>query len=74
MSYYGMRTYTCKDEANRGLSCDRRIPPKVKGMIHKMVIQPAMLYATETLPLTTQQVRDYASGRNKRCADHEIGL
>ena len=27
-----------------GVLCDRRIPPQVKGKIHKMVIQPAMLY------------------------------
>ena len=24
--------------------CDKRVPPHVKGNIHKMIVQPAMLY------------------------------
>ena len=27
-----------------GVLCDKRVPPHVKGKIHKMIVQPAMLY------------------------------
>ena len=27
-----------------GVLCDKRVPPHVKGNIHKMIVQPAMLY------------------------------
>ena len=35
-----------------GILCDTRIPPHVKGNIHKMIVQPAMLNGMETVPMT----------------------
>nr|XP_027221017.1 uncharacterized protein LOC113813249 [Penaeus vannamei] len=37
-----------------GILCDTSIPSKVKGRIHMWVIQPAMLYGMETVPLSTR--------------------
>ena len=34
-----------------GVLCDNRVPPHVKGKINKMIVQPAMLYGMETVPL-----------------------
>ena len=34
-----------------------RIPPHVTENIHKMIVQPAMLYGTETVPMTTSHVK-----------------
>ena len=31
--------------------CDKIVPPHVKGKIHKMIVQPAMLYGMETVPI-----------------------
>ena len=39
-----------------GVLCDKRIPPRVKGKIHKMIVQPAMLYGMETVPVTSSHV------------------
>jgi len=36
---------------------DRRIPTKVKGKIHRTVIQPAMLYGLETVPQTKKTTK-----------------
>ena len=33
-----------------GVICDKRLPPHVKGKIHKTIVQPAMLYGMETVP------------------------
>jgi len=33
-----------------GILCDKRIPQKLKGKFHRMVIRPAMLYGTECWP------------------------
>ena len=33
----------------------KRVPPRVKGKIHKMVVQPAMLYGMATVPMTDKQ-------------------
>ena len=53
-------------EVNKGTQCgldnwrkrsgvlfDKRVPPHVRGNIHKMIVQPAMLYALETVPTTS---------------------
>ena len=42
-----------------GILCDidKRIPERVKGKICEIVVQPAMLYATETHPLASRHVR-----------------
>ena len=37
--------------------CDKRIPPHVKGKTHKMIVQPAMLYRMETVPVTSSNVK-----------------
>ena len=39
-----------------GVLCDKRVPPRVKGQIHKMIVQPAMLYGMETIPMTDSHV------------------
>ena len=36
---------------------DKRIPKRVKGKIHRTVIQPAMLYGLETVPQTKKTTR-----------------
>ena len=33
--------------------CDKRVPPHVKVNIHNMIVQPAMLYGMETVPVTS---------------------
>ena len=40
-----------------GVLCDKRVPPHVKGKIHKMIDQPAMLYGMETVPVTSSHVK-----------------
>ena len=40
-----------------GVSCDKRVPPHVKGKIHKMIVQPAMLYGMEIGPVTSSHVK-----------------
>ena len=40
-----------------GIVCDKRVPPHVKGKIHKMIVQPAMLYGMETVPVTSSHVK-----------------
>ena len=40
-----------------GVLCDKRVPPHVKGKIHKMIVQPAMLYGMETVPVTSSHVK-----------------
>ena len=35
-----------------GVLCDTRVPPHVKGKIPKTIVQPAMLYGMETVPVT----------------------
>ena len=38
-----------------GVLCDKRVPPHVKGKIHKTIVQPAILYGMETVPVTSSQ-------------------
>ena len=38
-----------------GVLCNKRVPVSVKGKIHKTIVQPAMIYAMETVPLTARQ-------------------
>ena len=38
-----------------GVICDRRIPARVKGKMHKVAVRPAMLYGLETVALTKRQ-------------------
>ena len=34
-----------------GVVCDKRVPVKLKGKIHKAVVRPAMMYGLETAPI-----------------------
>ena len=34
------------------------LPPHVKRKIDKMIVQPAMLYGNETLPMTSSHARE----------------
>ena len=47
--------------------CDKKIPPKVKGKIYKMVVQPAKLYAMETVPVTSNHVKKVQVAEMKMC-------
>ena len=38
-----------------GVLCIKRISPHVQGKIHKIIVQPAVLYRMETVPLTSSQ-------------------
>ncbi|XP_047502427.1 uncharacterized protein LOC125047925 [Penaeus chinensis] len=40
-----------------GVMYDKRVPARVKGKIHRTVIQPAMLYGLETVPRTKKATR-----------------
>ena len=40
-----------------GVLCDKRVPPRVKGKIHKMIVQPAMLYRMETVLVNSSDVK-----------------
>ena len=35
--------------------CDRRVPPKLKGRLYKVMVRPAMLYEIEALAVTKRQ-------------------
>ena len=50
-----------------GVLCDKKMPSKVKGKIYKMVVQPAMLYAMETVPVTSSQVKKLQVAEMKMC-------
>jgi len=50
-----------------GILCDKRIPPKLKGRIHKTVVQPAMLYGLETVPLSTRDTKRMEVAEMKMC-------
>jgi alpha-glucosidase (family GH31 glycosyl hydrolase) len=42
-----------------GVLCDRKLPDKVKGKLHKTIVRPALLYGLETVPLTKVQMRKF---------------
>ena len=50
-----------------GVLRDKRIPPTVKGKIHKMVVQSAMLYGMETAPLSTRDTKRLEVTEMKMC-------
>ena len=47
--------------------CDKKIPDRVKGKIHKMTIQPVMLYGLEIVPLWKKDVRRWDVAEMKMC-------
>ena len=50
-----------------GVLRDKRVPPHVKGKIHKMIVQPAMLYGMETVPVTSSHVKKLEVAEMKMC-------
>ena len=50
-----------------GVLCDKRVPPHVKGKIHKMIVQPAMLYGMETVTVTSSHVKKLEMTEMKMC-------
>ena len=50
-----------------GVLCDKRVPPHVKGKINKMIVQPAMLYGMETVPVTSSHVKKLEVTEMKMC-------
>ena len=50
-----------------GVLCDKRVPPHVKGNIHKMIVQPAMVYGMETVPVTSSHVKKLEVTEMKIC-------
>ena len=48
--------------------CVKRVPPHVKGYINKMIIQPAMLYGMETVPVTRSHVKKLEVTEMKMCS------
>ncbi|XP_047490929.1 uncharacterized protein LOC125040421 [Penaeus chinensis] len=47
--------------------CDKRVPARVEGKIHRTVIQPAMLYGLETVPQTKKATRRLEVAEMKMC-------
>ncbi|XP_063613159.1 uncharacterized protein LOC134786487 [Penaeus indicus] len=56
-----------------GVVCDRKVPDKVKGKLHKLMIRPAMLYGLETVPLTKSQERELEVAE-MRMMRYEVGV
>ena len=54
-------------QAITGILYDKRIPQRVNGHMYTMVVQPAMLYATEILTLATRHVRKLETTERKMC-------
>ena len=50
-----------------GVLCDKRVPPHVKGKINKMIVQPAMLYGMETVPVTSSHMKKLEVTEMKMC-------
>ena len=50
-----------------GVLCDKRVPAHMKGKIHKMIIQPAMLYGMETVPVTSSHMKKLEVTEMKMC-------
>ena len=55
--------------------CDKRVPPRVKGNIHNMIVQLAMQYGMETVPMTRSNVNKLEATEMKMCrwaCDHTL--
>ena len=50
-----------------GVLCDKRVPPLDKGKIHKMIVQPAMMYGMETVPFTSSHMKKLEVTEMKMC-------
>ncbi|XP_063593045.1 uncharacterized protein LOC134770106 [Penaeus indicus] len=56
-----------------GVICDHKVPDKVKGKLHKLMVRPAMLYGLETVLLTKSQERKLEVAE-MRMMRYEIGV
>ncbi|XP_063601648.1 uncharacterized protein LOC134777718 [Penaeus indicus] len=56
-----------------GVVCDRKVPDKVKGNLHKLMVRPAKLYGLETVPLTKSQERKLEVAE-MRMMRYEVGV
>ena len=54
-------------EEDFGVTCDMRIPPHVNGKIHKRIVQPAMLFEMEKLPMPSSHVKKLEGIKMKMC-------
>ena len=51
-----------------GVLCDKRVPPHVKGKSHNiMIVQPAMVYGMETVPVTSSHMKKLEVTEMKMC-------
>ncbi|XP_047495854.1 uncharacterized protein LOC125043663 [Penaeus chinensis] len=50
-----------------GVLCDRKVPPRVKGKIRRTVVQPAMMYGMETVPLSIRDTKRLEVAEMKMC-------
>ena len=50
-----------------GVLCDKRVQSHVKGKIHNMIVQPAMQYGMETVPVTSSHVKTLEVTEMKMC-------
>ena len=44
-----------------------RVPPHVKGTIHKIIVQPAIPYGMETVPVTSSHMKKREVTEMKMC-------
>ena len=50
-----------------GVLYDKKVPPHVKGQIHKTIVQPVMMYGLETVPMNSSHVNKLEVTAMKRC-------
>ena len=57
-----------------GVLCDKRVPPRVKGKIHKTIIHAAMLYRMETVLVTSSYVKKLETEMKmcRQACDHTL--
>ena len=48
-----------------GVICDKRLPARVKGKVHSLVMRPAMVYGLETVAVTKKQVEEMEVAETK---------
>ena len=50
-----------------GILFDKRVPSRMKGKIHNVIVQPAILYRMETVPMTSSHVKKLEVTDMKLC-------
>jgi len=56
-----------------GVVCDRKVPDKLKGKLHRLMVRPAMLYGLETVALTKAQEKKLEVAEMKMLR-YEVGV